>query len=332
MKIYKFGGSILATASSRDIAIKLLQEQKEERIIVVCSAMGRNGFPYATDTFKNLIHENTLQDKEMARLLSMGENISALLFTSECRKNNLHAICLSVHQLGIITDHNYLDASVLKIDSQYLKMALKQYQVVVIPGFVGENEEKEITVLGRGGSDLSAVLIAEALEEKEVYLWKDVDGIYPSYPLIGKSLLPYDALNYEEMKQLIALGYNIIQDKAIIWAQKADIRIHLRHYLHPDQGTDIYKRPSTKECIGLFSNNHEIRLASFRPDEVFSHIQELLKTQHIFLKDYVIGHNQVVIYLPSSQISVARKLILNLYWNSKEKPSSEKSNISKSQQ
>lgn len=317
MKLFKFGGSVLATASSRENLIKILKQYGNEKIIVVCSAMGRNGFPYATDTLKNLIKNNNLKDEENAILLSSGEIISALLFTSECRNNQLNAKYIDVYKLGILTNDDYLDAHCLSMDISNLEDMLKKYQVLVVSGFIGINEQKNITLLGKGGSDYTAIIIAKYLCLKEVYLLKDVDGIYPSYPIIGKKMMPFSALNYQEMKMLNDLGYGIIQKKAVALAEKEKIKICLRHYLDLSQGTDIVANAQEHECVGFFIDKNDIYIASNKPKEVYSTLEETLKRHHIFIKEYCLNDKELMINLPSSQVAVVRKILIELYFDTK---------------
>lgn len=317
MKLFKFGGSVLATASSRESLIKILKQYENEKIIVVCSAMGRNGFPYATDTLKNLIKNNNLKDEENAILLSSGEIISALLFTSECRNNQLNATYIDVYKLGILTDDNYLNAHCLSMDISYIEEMLEKHQVLVVSGFIGFNEQKNITLLGKGGSDYTAIIIAKYLHLKEVYLLKDVDGVYPSYPLIGKKMMPFSLLNYQEMMMLNDLGYGIIQKKAVALAEEENIKICLRHYLDLSQGTDIVTNTQEHECVGFFIDKNDIYIASNKPKEVYLTLEDALKKHHIFIKEYRLNDKKLIINLPSAQVAVVRKILIELYFGAK---------------
>ncbi len=317
MKLFKLGGSILATAAERENIINVLKRYEDEKIIVVCSAMGRNGFPYATDTLKNLIKNNSLKEEENAILLSSGEIISALLFTSECRNYQLNAVYIDIYKLGILTDDNYLDANCLSMDVSYIEEMLKKYQVLVVSGFIGFNQQKSITLLGKGGSDYTAIIIAKYLHLKEVYLLKDVNGIYPSYPLIGKKMMPFSSLNYQEMIMLNDLGYGIIQKKAVALAEKEKIKICLRHYLDLSQGTDVDINVKEHECVGFFIDKNDICIASNNPKKVYLTLEDTLKKHHIFIKEYQLNDKKLIINLPSSQVSVVRKLLIELYFDAK---------------
>lgn len=316
MKIFKFGGTLLATNSLREKAIQWIRNWEDEKIIVVCSAMGRNGFPYATDTLLKLIEEGELSEKEIARFLSVGEIISSLLFTSDCIKNGLNATSLSPIELGIKTDSSFLDATIQSVDGKCIVEALKEHSVVVVPGFLGINAQNEITTLGRGGGDLTPLALADYFKLKEVYLWKDIAGIFPAQPLLIKKIMPYKKLSYQEMRWLIDMGYHVLQKKAVMFAEKKNIHIYVGK-IEEKNGTWIQEEESSENCIGCLATHQKILLTAHDLEKVYQEIQNLLAVKHIFIKEYQKDDSILSISLPSSQIAVAKREIIAFYWDKK---------------
>lgn len=314
MKIFKFGGTLLATSSLREKIIHWLKSWNQEKIIVVCSAMGRNGFPYATDTLLKLIEEGKLSEKEIARFISVGEIISSLLFTSDCIKNGLNATSLSPLELGIKTDSTYLDANIIQMDGENIVEALKEHDIVIVPGFLGTNDNHEITTLGRGGGDLTPLALADFFHLSEVYLFKDVQGVFPSQPLISKKILPYQKLSYLEMRWLIDMGYNVLQRKAIMFAEKKKIHIYVGK-IDDENGTWIQEENSKENCIGCLATHQKILLAAHDLNRVYQEVQERLAHKHIFIKEYEMEGAILTMSLPSSQITVAKREIISFYWD-----------------
>lgn len=317
MKIYKFGGTLLATKALREKAIEEIKKVEKEKVIVVCSAMGRNGFPYATDTLLHLFDEQNIQDKELARCLSLGEILSSLLFTSDCLKNGVSARSISPLELGIHTDDTYLDATIKEVDAHEIEHALQECNVVIVPGFIGTNSQNEITTLGRGGGDLTPLALADYFHVKEVYLWKEVEGIFPYQPTRQMLAEPYEKIGYQEVEWLLDLGYTFVQKKAILFARKKGICIYVGNYDSP-LITRIEEENHIENCIGLLATHQEVLLACHDPEWVLGKIQILLKKKHIFIKEFSLDDHQVKISLPSSQVSVAKREIIACFWKNSE--------------
>lgn len=236
IQICKFGGTSLSNDERCQYALNICKEKAEQgKVIVVVSAMGRYGDPYATDTLATLGNEY-LSEQETARLLSMGELVSSIRFCSKLRACGINAYALSFKETGILTDDNYLCANVVDMDSHDFKQMLEAYDVLVVCGFVGMNSMGEITTLGRGGSDYTAVLVAKMLDVNEVEIYTDVDGVYDSDPKINKNAKKYKEITYHHM---LALHCRVIHDRCIDFAAKNHIRIFLKGTFSDDAGTII---------------------------------------------------------------------------------------------
>lgn len=236
MKICKFGGTSISNDTRSQYAINIVNRlSKKHKVIVVISAMGRMGDPYSTDTLSTLGNAY-LSEQEKARLLSMGELFSSISFCAKLRDKGLNAYALSFRETGIITDDNYECANVLKLDNTELLKLIDSYDVLIICGYVAMNAIGEITTLGRGGSDYTAVLIAKMLGIEEVEIYTDVDGIYDSDPKLNIHAKRYHEISYHHM---LALKSRVLNDKCVEYAQENKIRIHLKSTFSNEKGTIV---------------------------------------------------------------------------------------------
>lgn len=236
MKICKFGGTSVSNDSKSQYAINIVEHlSKNQKVVVIISAMGRMGDPYSTDTLSTLGNEY-LSEQEKARLLSMGELVSSISFCAKLRDKGINAYALSFRESGIISDDNYECANILKLDNTELFKLMDSYDVLIICGFIAMNTIGEITTLGRGGSDYTAVLIAKMLNMNEVEIYTDVDGIYDSDPKLNIHAKRYHEISYHHM---LALKSRVLNDKCVEYAQKNKIRIHLKSTFSSEKGTIV---------------------------------------------------------------------------------------------
>lgn len=235
-KICKFGGTSISNDARCQYALNIVKKMSQkQKVIVVISAMGRAGDPYATDTLSTLGNDY-LSEQEKARLLSMGELVSSISFCAKLREMGLNAYALSFRESGITTDDNYECAKVLKLDDSEIKKLLEAYDVLIICGFVGMNNIGEITTLGRGGSDYTAVLVASMLDVHEVEIYTDVDGIYDSDPKLNQHAKRYREITYHHM---LALHCRVLHDECVEYARKNNIRILLKGTFSSEDGTIV---------------------------------------------------------------------------------------------
>ncbi len=306
LKILKFGGTALATKGSRTKVIELIKNENVEKLIVVVSAMGRGGFPYATDTLLSLIKDCQVSLQEKDRLISVGEIISSIILCNELKQNNVNSYALSVNEMGIIIDNQ----DQIEINIQKISSLLEKYNVLIVPGFIALNEEREICTLSRGGSDLTAIELAKALNIDEVTLYKDVDGVYPTYPLLNKEIKPYHHLSYDEMLLLESIGYKIVNKEAIINAKEFNKRIIITNYITNKKGTEIGLNSCDNQYIGVISTHNTIVIVLYDEEKGLEVIKNILKEVHIFIKEFYIQKHCVLLKISNSQISNAKKEIL----------------------
>ena len=224
MKIIKFGGTSLQTQQARERAVSQIYSLCEkDRVVVVVSAMGRFPDPYATDTLLSLAEELDPWQRDL--LMSAGEMVSTMVMTSLCRKRGIRCDAVSALQLGIFTDDQFNDAHVLAVTPEILLDRLKRSRCVVVPGFQGVTVRAEVTTLGRGGSDYTAILLAKALGVGEVVLVTDVDGIYDHDPKTDPHARRYAWITPEQMLKLIDQGARVLMRRCVEEAQENGIRI-----------------------------------------------------------------------------------------------------------
>ena len=209
--VMKFGGSSVATAESRAAAISHIKKELElgNQVVVVVSAMGRRGDPYATDTLLSLVKGSDPLMKDLVS--SCGETISACVFADELIENGVPAKPFTGESAHILTDGTFGKASVTAIETEPIRETLAQGIVPVITGFQGRTSEGETTTLGRGGSDTSAALIGGYLQADVVDIYTDVPGIARADPRIVPGAAFMDSISQHDMKTLAEWGSLVIQ-------------------------------------------------------------------------------------------------------------------------
>ena len=176
--VQKFGGTSVSSSESRRIVLKKIIDKVKEgyHVVVVVSAMGRKGSPYSTDSLLDLINKEALNPREIDLLLSCGEIISGVTLSSMIREKGYKAKVLTGRLAGIKTNDNFGNAEVLDVDPSNIINSLKDGNIVIVAGFQGVNSNGEITTLGRGGSDITAVVLGKALHCNQVEIFTTEEG------------------------------------------------------------------------------------------------------------------------------------------------------------
>lgn len=239
--VQKFGGSSLTTEESRYQAIHHIKKALAEgySLVVVVSAMGRKGDPYATDTLLELVRggNDTLSARETDLLLHTGEIISAAVMCSMLQAENIKATILTGGQANIITTDDFSNAQILQIDQERIIQELERNFVVIIPGFQGRTADWEITTLGRGGSDTTATALGVALQAEMVDIFTDVEGIMTADPRIVEEAQRLETVSYTEICNMAHLGAKVIHPRAVEIAMQKNIPIRVRSTFSDDPGT-----------------------------------------------------------------------------------------------
>lgn len=251
--IQKFGGTSVATPDSRQLVVnKIKQAQKKGYApVVVVSAMGRSGDPYATDTLIQVAKQaNPLLDKrELDQIMCCGEMISAVVMASTLQSAGIKAVMLTGGQAGIITDDHYTQARIIKIDTSHLQELLWRGYLPVVCGFQGMTFQHQLTTLGRGGSDTTAAALGDALEAEAIEIYTDVDGIMTADPRLVPTARLLEHMSYEEACQMAYQGAKVIHPRAVELAMKKRIPLIVKSTFSNHPGTRITHKeePSGQE-------------------------------------------------------------------------------------
>lgn len=241
--VQKFGGTSVSTRENRKLVVSKVLNAKALGYypVVVVSAMGRKGEPYATDTLLSLIDDNfkDVNPLSVDLLMSCGEIISTVIMCNELTNECIHAVPLTGGQAGIITDCNYTNAAILNVDTKKLLDIMKEGKVPVVAGFQGQDENGYITTLGRGGSDVTAAILGAALNAVETQIYKDVDGIMTADPRIVSEATLIKKISYDEIFQFADQGAKVIHPRAVEISKKYNIPLIIKNTMNNCDGTVI---------------------------------------------------------------------------------------------
>lgn len=241
MIVQKFGGIAMQSEKMRVNSMNHIKQGIEQfgKIVVVVSAIGRLGDPYATDSLLNL-SKAFVSDNEASDLVaSCGELIAASVLSAELNQFGIPNKILHGKQAGIVTAGNFGDASIRMIDTTSIRYFLNSVDCIIIPGFQGMDSDGNVMTLGRGGSDLTAVALADALNASHVEFFKDVPGVLTGDPNIVHNYTKYDALTIDEFLLLLNNDNSIIQKRAALHAKKTAIPLYIRGIAGTETGTWI---------------------------------------------------------------------------------------------
>jgi len=260
--VQKYGGSSVANPQRiKEVAKRVVRyKRKGHDLVVVVSALGDT-----TDELLDLAGQITKQpdERELDMLISTGEQVSVALLAMAIHKLGKKAISFTGAQVGIITDKFHTKAKILKINTRRLRQELRNGQIVIVAGFQGMTLEQEITTLGRGGSDLTAVALAKALGADTCEIYTDVEGVYTTDPRVVKEAKKISRLSYEEMLEMAATGAQVMQARSIEVAKKFDVPLHIRSSFSDKEGTMVLKEVKSMEDIyvsGVSINKNEAKI------------------------------------------------------------------------
>ncbi|MFN3739967.1 MAG: aspartate kinase [Thermodesulfovibrionales bacterium] len=246
--VQKYGGTSVAnTERIKAVASRVVRTADEgNRVVVVVSAMAGE-----TDKLIRLAHEVSPNpgEREMDLLLSSGERVTTALTAMAIQALGKKAIALTGRQMGIITEPVHTKARIERIEADRAKKALEEGYIVVVAGFQGITESDEVTTLGRGGSDLTAVAIAAALDADLCEIYTDVDGVYTTDPNIVPEARKLDKISYEEMLELASLGAKVLQTRSVEFAMKYNVPVTVRSSFNDNPGTLVTKEDKEMEKV-----------------------------------------------------------------------------------
>lgn len=249
MLVMKFGGaSVSETESFLKIAELIIEKSKSDaEIAVVVSAMGNT-----TDQLMELarkVHPHPPR-RELDMLVSTGERVSISLLAMALSLKGKEAVSFTGSQSGIITCGNHSDAKIVDVKPRRLLPVLKKGQIAIVAGFQGMSKEGEITTLGRGGSDTTAVALAVALRAPKVEFYKDVPGIFDADPKKDRHARLFQEMSYEEALRIARGGGKVLHPRCIELAMKNGVQLSVRSFLSPSSGGTLVGASSPRSEIG----------------------------------------------------------------------------------
>src|SRR5687767_5739345 len=253
--VQKYGGSSVADAEKiKNVARRVAASAPGNQLIVVVSAMGKT-----TDGLVALAHRvaATPEPRELDMLLATGEQVTIALLAMALQSLGLKARSLTGPQVGLRTDHGHTKARIVQITPERARAALDAGEIVIVAGFQGLTDGAEITTLGRGGSDLTAVALAAALKADVCEIYTDVDGVYTADPNIVRDARKLDRVTYDEMLEMASLGARVLQSRSVEFAKKYAVPVHVRSTFKPDPGTLVTKEESGMEDVIVTGVTHD---------------------------------------------------------------------------
>jgi len=260
--VQKYGGTSVADVERiQNVAKRVVATKRDGYdVVVVVSALGDT-----TDKLIELAHQITQQpsEREMDMLMSTGEQVSCALLAMATHKLGEDAISFTGAQVGLITDTAFTKARIIDINAKRIFEELKQGKVVIVAGFQGVSLNHDITTLGRGGSNLTAVALAKVLGAKMCEMYTDVDGVFTADPRKVPDARKIDRISYEEMFELASLGAQVLQPRSIEFAMKFGVPIHVRSSFSQKVGTIISREVKAMEDMvvsGVAVNKEEAKV------------------------------------------------------------------------
>jgi aspartate kinase len=262
--VQKFGGTSVGDLQRiQNVANRVSESKKAGNdIVVVVSAM--SGETNKLISYAEHFSKNPAQ-AELDMLLSAGERVTASLLAIALQELGHNATAMTGRKAGIVTDHHHTKARIENIDPTAMQEAIKEGKIIVVAGFQGVNIDGDVTTLGRGGSDLSAVAIAGALKADLCEIYTDVSGIYTTDPRIEPKARKLEKISYDEMLELASLGAKVLQNRSVEMAKKLNVNLVTRTSFSNEEGTLITKEENIMEAplvsgIALDKNQARISL------------------------------------------------------------------------
>ncbi|NOX16559.1 MAG: aspartate kinase [Epsilonproteobacteria bacterium] len=320
--VQKYGGTSVGSIERiKEVAKRIAKRKKVgDDLVVVVSAMSGE-----TNKLAELASQFSLNPnrREMDLLLSSGERVTSALLAIALSDMGYESIALSGRQAGIVTDGKHTKAKIEHIYTQAMKEKLKQGKIVVVAGFQGITHVGEVSTLGRGGSDLSAVAIAGALKADICEIYTDVDGIYTTDPRIEPKAKKLKEISYDEMLELASLGAKVLQARSVELAKKLNVNLVTRSSFNEDEGTYILKEEDIMEkalVSGIAIDKNQARVTlrgvSDKPGiaaEIFRKLsQEDVNVDMIIQNVGVDGSTNLGFTIPQNELEITDKAMRDI--------------------
>ncbi|MCX2682360.1 aspartate kinase [Campylobacter sp. MIT 21-1685] len=316
--VQKYGGTSVGNLERIEAVAKRIIESAKQghKLVVVVSAMSEVTNRLIEDA--HFFSKNP-SGRDMDMLLSTGERVTSALLSIALNEKGYSAVSFSGRKAGIVTDSVFTKARISFIDTRALINELEQGKIVVIAGFQGVNESGDVTTLGRGGSDLSAVAVAGALKADLCEIYTDVDGVYTTDPRIEPKAKKLEKISYDEMLELASLGAKVLQNRSVEMAKKLQVNLVTRSSFNTNKGTMIMKEESMEQAlvngIALDKNQARITLRHIEDKpgiaaEIFSNLAaENINVDMIIQNVGVDGATNLGFTVPENELELAKQLM-----------------------
>jgi len=310
--VLKFGGSSIADNDKlQNVANKIIRVYEEEKgVVVVVSAQGKT-----TDKLISEAKELTQleQDREMDVLLSTGEQVSISKLSILLNRMQYPAISLTGWQAGIKTNTIHTSAKIEQIYTKRIEEELKKEKIVVVAGFQGLDEKQDITTLGRGGSDTTAVAMQVALKADKCYIFSDVDGIYSADPNMITMAKRLDEISFDEMQEIADSGAKVLHNRCIQMGKKFDCDIIAKSTFSVlnQGGTKICQQIESSEVKSIVKNENLVMI-TIETEEVYAIYQTLLQN-NILVEAFEKKEEKIQFRIKKSERNKVTELLDSLY-------------------
>jgi aspartate kinase len=318
--VQKYGGTSVGTIDRiRNVARRALATQKRGiDVVVVVSAMSGE-----TNRLLGLAQQLAPipDERELDVVASTGEQVTCGLMALAIQTEGGQATSLLGHQVRILTDSAFARARIQGIDDQPIRRALAAGKIVVIAGFQGADKDGNITTLGRGGSDTSAVAVAAALKADSCEIYTDVDGVYTADPNVVRTARKIDRISYEEMLELASLGAKVLQIRSVEFGMKFQVPIHVRSSFNDNEGTWVVPEEKAMESVlvaGVTATRDEAKITLsgvvdhpglqakvFRPLATAGIVVDVIVQAHVQN-----GRTNLTFTLPASDLARAKDILV----------------------
>ena len=317
--VHKYGGTSVGDLDRIENVANRVAKVRDagDDIVVVVSAMSgeTNKLIGYAEHFTS-----TPAKKEMDMLLSSGERVTAALLSIALQSKGLDAVAMTGRQAGIVTDDTHTYARIESIDPTAMHHAIDAGKIIIVAGFQGINKDGSVTTLGRGGSDLSAVALAGALQADQCEIYSDVDGIYTTDPRIEPNAKKLETISYDEMLELSSLGAKVLQNRSVELAKKLKVKLYAKSSFSDDKGTLITEESDTMEEVlvsGVVLDKNQARVTlrgvSDRPGiaaEIFTKLaEENINVDMIIQNVGTDNTTNLGFTVPESEIENAKKIM-----------------------
>lgn len=319
--VQKYGGSSVANPERiKNVARRIVAAKKAGHdVVVVVSALGDT-----TDDLIDLAMKITdnPSEREMDMLMATGEQMSSALLCMAIHALDCSAISLTGAQVGIYTDNVHTKAKIRSISPDRVTSALKEGYIVVVAGFQGVNETQDITTLGRGGSDTTAVALAAVLKADACEIYTDVNGIYTADPRVVTEARKIPVISYDEMLELASLGAKVMHSRSIEFAKKYGVDIHVRSSFNDEPGTKIIEEAKEMEDVvirGVAADKDQAKITISKvPDKpgIAARLFKILADAHVNI-DMIIqnvsdqGHTDISFTVGQADLPKTLKVLKN---------------------